>query len=63
MPLIGWMNDPNVISYYNGEYHLFYQYNPYSSMGSIHRAHVKSKRFINWEYFRYSYIVPDEAYI
>ena len=50
MPPIGWMNDPNGFSYYNGEYHLFYQYNPYSSMwGSIHWAHVKSKDLVNWE--------------
>ena len=27
-PYVGWMNDPNGFSYYNGAYHMFYQYYP-----------------------------------
>ena len=47
---IGWINDPNGFSTYKGEYHLFYQYHPYSNMwGPMHWGHVKTKDFIKWE--------------
>ena len=47
---VGWINDPNGFSCYKGEYHLFYQYHPYTTeWGPMHWGHVKTKDFIRWE--------------
>ena len=47
---VAWINDPNGFSYYKGEYHLFFQYHPYSvQWGPMHWGHVKTKDFIRWE--------------
>ena len=61
-PRIGWMNDPNGFSWYQGEFHLFYQYYPYSThWGPMHWGHAVTKDFLHWEHCPAA-LAPDELY-
>lgn len=49
-PAAHWINDPNGMVYYNGVYHLFFQYHPYSSVwGPMHWGHATSKDLVHWK--------------
>ena len=50
MPPTGWLNDPNGLCYFRGEYHVFYQYSPFSVEGGIKFwGHYKSSDLLRWQ--------------
>jgi fructan beta-fructosidase len=59
-PPCGWLNDPNGMVYYEGEYHLFYQFYPDAIVqGPKHWGHAISPDLIHWETLSIA-LYPDE---
>ena len=59
---VGWINDPNGLSEYDGRIHLFYQYYPYKrEWGPMHWGHSVTDDMMRWEQIPTA-LAPDESY-
>ena len=61
LPAKNWMNDPNGPIYWNGQYHVCFQYNPNGAYwGDMHWAHSMSPDMVHWKHLPIA-LAPDEG--
>lgn len=61
-PPVGWLNDPNGLCVYGGQYHAFFQYGPFDVTGGVkHWGHAVSKDLLHWEPLPVM-LYPDEPF-